>query len=710
MRFGPVPPQQLPLQNPSKILVLAERWQRSAWAQQRWAERGKQATDFFEGRQWTEKQIAEMRRQKRPALKFNIIAPLVRLVIGYHRSNKTDITFLPDQDARSSEQVAEALTRIEKVIGEGSHMDYVDTEVFLDGLLTGRGYYDSRLDFETNDLGEAKTFACDPFSVYLDPDADSYDLNENHSYVMQTKFVSLDEIDAWFGRTARDLLQPFILGQTPLAPISSLIIEDEISPVRTFGERQDIDADFWDSFYSLVGDFVDTRRRTIRLIDAQYKVVEPKKVMIDLETGDRKVLPDEWGNEHIKKIMLYAETVGEHIMVQNRSVERVQWTCFAGDIILYDQPSMYDTYSLTPYFPYFRRGMTRGMVEDLIDPQLEKNKRRSARIEHVSKTANGGWIYPDDAFDPVQERKLQQYGSAPGVNIKYKANAKKPPEQIQPNAPSVAHEKLEIEADQDMKEIAGVNEAALGQEMNVQSGRAIQAKQRQAVLGVQLYMDNLKRSKILLGKKHLEIVQAHYNEPRLYKIMGEDGHFVQFMINQAQQHPQTGVVQIANDIRVGKYKVVIDDTPISDTFLNAQFNEMLMILEKMGPAIGQQLPMFADLILDASSMPRKDEWIERLKAAQQQAQQKQQVADQQQQQWFLAELQRVMSGMPPAGSHYPQVPVPPHPSQHGKGQHQPHQPHPHQPHHGHGQQPHQSHEEATQNVVPFSGAPQQGHG
>ena len=112
MRFGPVPPKKLPQQDPSKVLLLAERWQRSAWAQQRWAERAKQAVDFFEGRQWTEKQLADMKRQKRPAFKFNIIAPLVRLVLGYHRSNKTDITFLPDQDARSTEQLAEALTRI----------------------------------------------------------------------------------------------------------------------------------------------------------------------------------------------------------------------------------------------------------------------------------------------------------------------------------------------------------------------------------------------------------------------------------------------------------------------------------------------------------------------------------------------------------------------------------------------------------------------
>ena len=59
-------------------------------------------------------------------------------------------------------------------------------------------------------------------------------------------------------------------------------------------------------------------------------------------------------------------------------------------IVRYSQGSATDGFSLTGYFPYFRRGVTRGMVEDLVDPQKEKNKRRSAEVEVVSKMANGG--------------------------------------------------------------------------------------------------------------------------------------------------------------------------------------------------------------------------------------------------------------------------------------------------------------------------------
>ena len=43
MKFGPVPPKKLPKQDPFKVLLLAEKWQRAAYAQQRWAEPAKRA-------------------------------------------------------------------------------------------------------------------------------------------------------------------------------------------------------------------------------------------------------------------------------------------------------------------------------------------------------------------------------------------------------------------------------------------------------------------------------------------------------------------------------------------------------------------------------------------------------------------------------------------------------------------------------------------
>lgn len=641
MRYGPLPPSNLPQQDTARMLLMAERWQRSSTMHNLWAPGAKKAVDFFEGRQWTEDALAEMRKQKRPALTFNIIAPLIRLILGYQRSQKTDIIFRPGHDGRSSEDVATALSQIEKAISLMNKSQFIDTEVFMDGLVAGRGYWRSKLCFEKNDLGDVNDRALDPFSVYLDPDADTYDLNESAAFIQVSKYLSIDQIEDTYGKIVGELLRPFTNGKTPLSPVTSHVVNDEITPVRYFGQREDSLVDYWDHFFAQMGDFVDTARKSIRVIETEHVVRQDANVAIDLETGDRKVLPDDWGPERIAKLQWYAEQMRNPIVIQRRKVKRLWVTVTAGDMILYDRPSPYDTFSVIPYFPYFRRGITRGAVDDLIDPQLEKNKRRSIEIEMVMKTSNGGWSYNQDSLTPKQKANLRNFGSSPGFMLEWKGE--KEPKQIAPAAPPTAHERLENKADQDLRMISGINESSLGQmDARVQSGRAIEAKQRQAVIAVQMYFDNFSRSKQLQGEKHLELYQNHYTEERLFRVLGEDGSIVTRQINRLKQgvpatdemggpiidqqgnpvllDPETGnpfppgvTKVIENDITVGKYIAVVDDSPMSANFLNAQFEEMMGMMEKMGPAMAPFIPAFADLMIDQSTLPRKDEWKERFK-------------------------------------------------------------------------------------------------
>lgn len=638
MRYGPMPPKVLPEQDSAKVTLLAERWARASWAHQKWAEPAKEAVRFLEGDQYTEQQLAEFKRQRRAPVRFNIIAPVVRLVLGFHRNNKSDITYHPGQDTQASAQTADALTAIQKVISTSNDMEYVDAEVFLEGIASGRGWFDTRLDWEKNILGEIKTCSLDPFAVYVDPDADSYDVNESAAYMQYAKFVSIDEIEANLGRQVAELVRPLARGMTP-SPISSMIVDDQITPVRTFGLREDMDTDYWDNLYSLFGDLADRHRKTVRVIETQFKVRELRNVMFDLETGDSKVLPRDWGRDKIEKALFYAETVGNPCIVQKRPVERLQCTTLVGDVIVHDAPSLYEKYTMTGYFPYFRRGVTRGMVDDLIDAQKEKNKRRLAEIEVVSKTANGGWKYHETSLDPVQEANLKKFGSRPGVNIKWKGDHA--PEQMAPAAPPMAHERLENKADEDIRRISGINEAALGDFDNkASSGKAIEARQRQATISVQLYMDNFKRSKKLLGEQHLGIIQNYYSEERIYRITGDDGAVDQTVINQMIQDPVSGAKRIINDVSLGKYAVVIDDAPLSATFAAGQFEEMMALLEKLGPVLGPELGRFADLIVGQSSMPKKEEWVARL------------------QQIFAPQPQMAAPGVPPGPDGGQPQPVP----------------------------------------------------
>lgn len=618
MVYGPLPPRRLPQQDPVKVRLLADRWWRDSQAMSNWATIAKECYDMFEGRQWTQDQIAKLAKQGRPALTFNKIAPLVRLIIGYMRNNRTDIRYLPASEGPATEENAEVLSRVAKQISEMSQLPWVDSETFLDGIVTGRGFWDTRLDFQDNDLGEARIKSLDPFSTYVDCECEEYDIGRYAKRMTVTKWASLDEVEMCYGPQAAAMIRPFIGSTSNAATWSGFPFLDtqgqEITPVRTFAETDDPTmAPFQDFFHT---ELIDQTRKVVRILDQQHAVVRWGPVFIDLETGDKVPVPINWGRVEIEKALYHAQQIGNPVVVDTRPIRQIRWTTLIGDVIVHDDWSPYDTYTITGYFPYFRRGKTGGMVSDLLDPQREVNKRRSSEIDIVTRSANSGWIAHEDSISPTEEANWKANSAKPGFFGKWKGEPGMKPERITPNPPPTAMEKLEEKGRNDLREISGINESALGELDRVQSGRAIEARQRQAVIAVQMYMDNFSRSKELIGRRIMELVQRHYTQERVFRIVGEDGNLSQFIINQAVTDPVTGQVTTRlNDITLGKYSVAVDETPLSASYANAQFEEMMALIEKMGPLGQVLLQTRPDLVVDLSSLPRKKEWANALRMA-----------------------------------------------------------------------------------------------
>jgi hypothetical protein len=597
----------LPRQTTEAIVLHAERFRRAADALQTWSTQAKRAVEYFEGKQWSSTDLQKLRREKRPALTINKIRPLVNLVIGYHLNNRTEDRVLPGHDASGSSETALSLTHVFKQIDEICQMPWIDAEVFLDGITTGRAYYDSRLDFENNDFGDVKITASDPFATYLDPDGDRYDLNETCSFVATSRMVSVDEVEHHYGRLAADWVRPLTRGAVFNAfPTGLYDGAEEVTPWRRFGGEEEVPQQ-WATFGQQFYDWIDRARKSVRLVDMQHYVRCKRWFFVDLDTGDRRPVPDHWTRDKVEKTVFWSQQQGYPVIVQQRATRRLRWTHMVGDVIVYDEWSPYSSFTLTPFFPYFRRGVTQGLVEHLLDAQDEVNKRRSARLNIIGRSSSGGWQFPKGSLDAQQKANLEMYGSTPGFHMEYDTKDGKlgAPQQIQPGTTPVAMAQLENEASDDLKEIAGINDSALGQiDQASLSGRAIEARQRQTIVGLEGFMANYHRSKELLGRKKLELVQEHYTEERIIRITGPGNNPIQMTIN---QRTAAGIV---NNVCLGKYRVVIDETSLSKSFLEGQFNELREMKE-----IGMPIP--DEFIVDASSVGRKDEMKAALAAARQ---------------------------------------------------------------------------------------------
>lgn len=602
-----VKPEQIPRQDAALIQVMAERHIRATAGMESWATTAKKAIEYVEGKQWSAADLAKNAREGRPSLTFNKMNNLLRLVVGYYQQQRTEAKYRPDDEGAASEAVATALTKMSHKVAEMNEEEYVESEMVLDGLCTGRAFIDQRLSFENNLFGDIKESARDPFTVKLDPDGSTYDLNKSCAFVMEDRIVSIDEIECTYGKGAATLLYPLVMGGgfTGMPGGSSLMeFVQAITPWRNFGGENNTwgtgSSSFIDAFLS---NSVDTARKTVRLVDIQHKVHIPCRYWADLETGDLELVPDTFDQAQIAKTLqwseMYFRKIGKPnpIRVIHRMGTRLRWTTMVGDIVVYDKWSPYKSYTMTPYFPYFRRGSTRGMMEDLIDPQNEVNKRRSANIDITTRTAHSGWKYHADSLSPEEETKLRKFGAAPGLNLKWKGQSFMKPEKIEPSSPSQAFERLELRSADDLKEISGVNDSLLGLVDKVQSGRALEARQKQGVMTIQMYMDNRVRTSKLKFKQRLEIFQDHYTQARVYRMSSNPDKPEILQINQMDA---AGV--ITNDIGLGRYKTTVDSTPISASFMQAQFEEIMDLVEK------QIIPreIVQDVAIEVSSLPHKE--------------------------------------------------------------------------------------------------------
>lgn len=606
---GPLIPKDAPAQDLNVIEKQLDRFYRARDGMANWATLAAECIDFVEGRQWTAEDKKLMIEEGRPALTLNKTAPLVRLVKGYYRQNRTEIHFKPGSDGISDDEVARSLNLASKEIDERNATEWVNADVFSSGITAGRGFFDTRLSFEDNVFGNIVETECDPFSVYVDPEATTFD-TKGWNFVQQGTWMSIEDCRYAFGEAAAQLVD-FGGGTTGRFPIRGdgglTGTENDITPLRSYGLDEDETRSFDSQYFGAVAsynifDHINRERKLIRVIECQHRVWTQGQFAIDMETGDKRVIPQSWTRERIAAFEAFCREHNLPITFAQGMCKRIRWTVTAADRVLFDKWSLYRDFTVTPYFPYFRRGVTRGMVEDLLDPQKELNKRRSNFLHILNTMAHSGWIIQEGALSPEMEELLEAEGGRPGILLKYRKDYEQP-ERIMPGIPSRGHELAGTQAEEDLKEIAGINDSALGQIDKVQSGRAVEARQKQAVVGAEEYFDNWDRTQDMKGRVRLNIIQDYYTEPRIVRVRGDNGKDQMTVLNGIDS-----AGRIINNVQTGTFQVVVDKRPMSAAFKEGEFNEAMQMRK-------QGIPVPDDIIVDLSSVPGKEIIKQRLQAA-----------------------------------------------------------------------------------------------
>lgn len=572
--------------------------------------------DFLNGNQWALADLLARQADKRPSITINRIKPIVQSARGFFRNNRYELKYLPGTDGTGSQATAEVLTKLSKGTDEECKTKWVDAQVFDDGLTTGRGFWDIRLSFADNVLGRVSERALNPFRTHPDPEADSYDPAEWNEVTCE-HWMTHNDIEQMYGRVANEV-QPLLnygIRRSPGALLNSHEDTDTLPPIGYFGQFASLSES--ENMYNLghtngLGEVAfyehfNALRRLFRVIDRQHYRRKRVKRLIDPITGQFRVIPDTWDRNRIADLVSKAARMGAQLMVDDTMKRVVRWTVTCLDVVLFDDWSPYETFTVVPFFPDFQRGLTRGLIHDLIHPQQEVNVKRSAQMHIMNLTANPGWIWGKGVLDDDNNETMLRDGAKPGVQIQFdveKAKEAGKPARIAMGEFPIGLERLEKNAGDDIEYIAGFNKAAMGQLDRVQSGRAIEARTRAAMVGLEPYFDAFGYSTELKGRKRLELFQDFYTEPRIMMLTTDpEAPPETVQINQAAAD---GVI---NGISDGTYTAVVDQVPISKSYLDGVFQEAMEIVEKLPGLIpGPDL-------LKLSSLPGKTEMIRKAEEA-----------------------------------------------------------------------------------------------
>lgn len=545
------------------------------------------------GKQWLDADRQYLEENGRRPIEINEVFDAVNTALGHQIANRVDISYRP-RGMGADDDLATALSKVAMQLADNNGYQFVETDVFTDGIIQRRGYFEFRLDFDDNLRGEIRLDSLDPMDVIPDPDAKTYD-PDGWKDVIITRWWTLDEIEGHYGDKARRQVESKLDGLSEEDWGEADL--DGVRRARIGGESDEAVGSLYEFVEKDGGD--DLATISVRIVDRQHWRTTLTKVAV-YPTGDIRIIEDA---THAQ--LQHAKQQGAILL--NRPMRRVRWTVStACDVLLHDDWSPFRHFSVIPYFPFFRRGRMVSLVDNLVGPQEMLNKAASQFLHVINTTANSGWIVEAGSLVNMDTEDLETEGAKTGLVLEYEKGTTKP-EKIQPNSIPTGIDKLITLGSEKIRMVSGISDAMRGNTPASASGVAIQSLQFGSQLSLSVPLDNMSRTRRFVGQRFLELIQAHMTEPQIFRIT-ETGANGEEKSSDLPINWTSESGEMLNNLTIGEYDAVVTTQPSQITFQNSQFQQ--------AEALKKLIPGFPDdVLVRYSSLADKRAVIEQMNEA-----------------------------------------------------------------------------------------------
>src|SRR5215469_432134 len=540
--------------------------------------------DTYNGFQWPNELRKNRDIDARPCLTINKTRQHVLQIVNDGLQNKPAIVYRPTGNGATYEsaQMWNGLAKhIEYISNAGAQYD----TAFRHQVASGLGYIRVIHDYRAPDSFDQEIYLQainDPLNVYLDPDAQQPDKSDGRfAFVFEdlTKDKFRKKYPGWIKYATQEVLDDTV----------GWMSEDMVRVAEYY-----------------------------RVREVEDRLVQGPQMSGPMMLGE---MPEELRDQIKEQIQQ------SPLEWQDRKTTRkkVEWFLIIGEKIAdrRDFPCKY-----IPIAPFIGEEIVaegfmdcKGHTRALIDPQRMYNYWTSSAVEHVALQGKTPWTVPAEGIEGYEE----YWNSANRVNhsvLPYRSIGDdgqplpQKPERLMPPQMAPAYIQGMQTAGMEMMMVSGQYQAAMGEQGNERTGKAIIERQRQGENSTYHFINNAAIAIRFLGKIILSMAPRIYSAETMMLIQNDEGTDLEISLSPGAQQAYQQILNEDNKVvqrifnpQVGEYEVQADIGPSYGTRREQAFEAGMQIVTQ-APALTS---VIGDLVVKNADFPLADQMAMRLR-------------------------------------------------------------------------------------------------
>lgn len=542
--------------------------------------------DFYDNMQWDPQDSQDLRDRGQMPLVYNEVAPMVDWIIGTERRTRVDWKVLPR--AEDDVKMADIKTKVLKYVSDVNRSSFARSRGFADAIKAGIGWIDSGArDDPTKDV---------LYNKYEDWRRVLYDSASVELDLSDARFLFRW---AWVDEDVAILMYPERANQIRMAVEKTNHNRDISWEEENWQSQNTLQSRHQGQLYaSGTGVTINTKRRQVKIIEAQYRMPVMAKVVKSGPLKGAIVHPDDTSLHNALSL------AGGSVV--DRLIMRVHHAVMTEADLLSVEPSIYrhNRFSLTPIWCY-RRSRDRlpyGVIRRVRDVQQDLNKRASKALFLLNTNqiiADEGAVDDWDTARDEVDRPDGLIVKKPGKAFEIRRDTDQATGQLQI---------MTMDA-QAIQKSAGVSQENMGRQTNAVSGEAIKARQLQGSVVTTEPFDNLRLATQIDGENQLSLCEQFYSEDKVIRLTGSKGAIEWVKINQPEQQPD-GSIRYINDITASMADFVVSEQDYAGTLRQVMFESLNQLATRLPPEVSLRIMTIA---MEFSDLPNKDEVADSLR-------------------------------------------------------------------------------------------------